>query len=188
MKFSTNGLLLKPNLYHFPNSGNHLHICLDKLFRDVSGHGNLMKQCHQVMPLETDKQLDMKTSFSDTQVIMQLFFRSKVPIFRARFHCRPILHLLSWLSYGVLHHFLKQCFLCYLCVISTKHLLANGGSNPASSTLLLWRISRLSTGVQTQISKLILCKSIFIFFIRFCATDFKLLIWQINSCWIIIWC
>ena len=130
MKFSTNGLLLKPILYHFPNSGNHLHICLDKLFRDVSGHGNLMKQCHHVMPLETGKQLDMKTSFSDTQVIMQLFFRSKVPIFHARFHCRPILHLLSWLSYGVLHHFLEQCFVCYLCVISTKHLLPNGGSNP----------------------------------------------------------
>ena len=129
----------------------------------------------------------MKTSFSDTQVNMLLFLRSKVSISRTRFHSGSILHLLSCLSYGVQHDFLKQCFVCYLCVVSTKHLLANGGSNSASSMLLLWRISRLSTGVQTQVSKLILCKFIFIFFIRFCSTHFKLLIWQINSCWIINW-
>ena len=60
VKFSTNGLLLKANFYHFPNSGNHPHICLDILFREVSNHGN---QCHQVMPLEMDNQFGHENQF-----------------------------------------------------------------------------------------------------------------------------
>ena len=111
---------------------NYPHICLDILFREVSDHCNHIKQCHQVMPLEMDNQLGLKTSFSDTQVNMLLFLRSKVPISGTRFYDGSILYLLSWLPFGVLHYFLKQCFICYLCMISTKHL-ANGGSYSASS-------------------------------------------------------
>ena len=40
-------------------------------------------------------------------------------------------------------------------------------------------------GVQTQIIELILRQLIFIFFLRFYTTNIKLLIWQINSCWIV---
>ena len=54
-KLSLSGFLLQGNLYHFPNSGNHLHNCLGILFQEV--HGNHMEQCYQVMPLEMDNQL-----------------------------------------------------------------------------------------------------------------------------------
>ena len=52
----------------------------------------------------------MKISFSDTQVNMLLFLRSKLPISRARFYGGSILHLFSWLPFGVLHYFLSVLF------------------------------------------------------------------------------
>ena len=54
-KLSLSGFLLNGNLYHFPNSGNHLHNCLGILFQVA--HGNHMEQCYQMMPLEMDNQL-----------------------------------------------------------------------------------------------------------------------------------